>query len=151
MATLNLIGNLVITDLNGAQRLLPLSAASATYTADSEQTYTIAAGATQVIYNLADAAVSVSTFTSMFLYPSIALDLEIAVDATALSANSAWMSIPLAATQVFPLFRNVFYYQYVNGIATSVYAGTGSGKVVKMRVKEPTGTTAGNIQVFLAS
>lgn len=149
-ATLNFQGQIVITDLNGGQRVINLNTPTAAYTADSMQTFTVSAGGTAVLWDITGSApVSVSVWTAMFLLPSINLDLSMGVMAGA--GTAVWNSIPLKANQVFPLFRNSFYYNYVNGASTDIFAGTASGTCKYLKVKEPTGTTAGNVQLFMCS
>lgn len=148
MANVILQGALVVTDLNGQQDRIGFATSTA-YTKEYRQSYAIAAGATTVIFNTADTAVPVNPWVVLFLLPSINLDLSMGQDASALSANSAWNSVPLTASQPFVLFRNSFYYQYVNGAATNIFAGTSAGTTLKMSVKEPTGTTAGNLQLWM--
>lgn len=150
MASINLTGQMLITDVNGGLRQINLSQ-SIPYTSDYEATYAVAKGATVVIYNVADTAVPVNPFTAAFLFPSLNLDLSIGIGLTSLGATSVWDSIPLTANQVFPLWRNSFFYNYVNGAATNIFAGTASGTVLKMSVSEPTGTTSGTVQLFLCS
>ena len=149
MATINIVGNVIITDVNGAIRQIPLNN-SVNYSYDNSQTFNITAGSTTVIYNTADSAVPISPWSVLILLPSLALDLSMGNGPKPLDSTAAWNSIPLAANQVFVLDRNVFWTNYVNGSATNIFGGTGSKNNQKLSVYEPSGSGVGTIQVFMA-
>lgn len=147
MATFNIIGNVVITDVNGSQRLIPLTNAI-TYSYDNMQTFKITAGSTNVIFNTADSIEQITPWVVLMLLPSLNLDLSMGIDAG--QSDACWNSIPLTASEPFVLARNSFYGNYVNGASTNIFAGTSALTVLKMSVKEPTGTATGTLQMFMA-
>lgn len=157
-ASINLIGQLVVTDLNGGNHIVNLSNAypggGTPYTVDSWQTFSIAAGATTTIFDVTSGGdvLPVSPWTVMVLLPSITLACAYGIDASAaggLTATSVWNNVPLAANQLFAVWKNAFFYNYVaEAAANNVFGGTATGVLLKMQVKELTGTTAGNIQVI---
>lgn len=157
-ASINIIGQLVVTDLNGGAHTInlnnPYPAAGAAYTVDSWQTFSIAASATTTIYDATSGGdvIPVSPWVVMVIFPSINLLGAYGVDASAaggLTANSVWNSFPLTATQPFMFWRNAFSYNYAaEAAANNVFSGTTTGVLLKMQVKELTGSASGNIQVI---
>lgn len=158
-ASINLIGQLVVTDLNGGNHIVNLSNAypggGTPYTVDSWQTFSIAAGTTTTIFDVTSTndVTPVSPWVVMVLLPSINLHLAWGIDLSAaggITANTDWLNAPLTANQIFCFWRNSFYYNYDAHNATNkVFTlGTAGGVMLQAQVKEPTSTTAGNIQVI---
>ena len=149
MATFNVVGNIVITDVNGSQRLIPLTNVI-NYSYDNMQTFNITAGSTTVIYDTTvSLALPVSPWVVLMLLPSLNLDLSMGIDAG--QADAVWNSIPLTANTPLVLERNSFYANYVNASGTNIFAGTSGKNVLKMSVKEPNGALTGTLQLFMAT
>lgn len=157
-ASINLLGQLVVTDLNNATHTInlnnPYPSVGTPYTVDSWQTFSVAASSTTTIYDATStgSVLPVSPWVVLVIFPSLNLLGAYGVDATAaggLTANAVWNSFPLTASQPFMFWRNAFSFNYTaKAAANNVFSGTTTGVLLQMQVKELTGTTSGTLQII---
>lgn len=146
MASFNVQGAVIITDVNGQIDTIPLGLA-VSYTVSESRLFSVSASTSVQLF---DGTTSpVTTIAGLLILPTAALRLAIGVREG--NADAIWNSIPLAAGQPYVQFADATTSAYANGAATvaaDVLTSVTLHTVTSIWVRNASGT-ATTCQIFV--